>query len=78
MLFRSSQINPGYAKEYFEKHMDESDEFLYVGLSSGLSGTVESVIVGANEFMETHPDKNIEIVDSLTGSPGEGLWFITL
>lgn len=69
----TSQINPGYAKEYFEKHMDESDEFLYVGLSSGLSGTVESVIVGANEFMETHPDKNIEIVDSLTGSPGEGL-----
>lgn len=69
----TSQINPGNAREYFEKHMDEADEFLYVGLSSGLSGTVESVIVGANEFMEAHPDKNIEIVDSLTGSPGEGL-----
>lgn len=69
----TSQINPENAREYFEEHINESDEFLYVGLSSGLSGTVESVIIGANEVMEAHPDKTIEIVDSLTGSPGEGL-----
>ncbi|MBO4360140.1 MAG: DegV family protein [Eubacteriaceae bacterium] len=69
----TSQINPENAREYFEKHIDEADEFLYIGLSSGLSGTVESVIVGAAEVMEKHPDKTIEIVDSLTGSPGEGL-----
>ena len=73
----TSQINPGDAIAYFEEHQNEADEFLYVGLSTGLSGTVGSVRTGAEEFLETHPDKRIEIVDSLTGSPGEGLlvWY---
>ena len=69
----TSQINPASAEEYFEEHINESDEFLYVGLSSGLSGTVHSVTTAAGEIMEKYPSKKIEIVDSLTGSPGEGL-----
>ena len=69
----TSQINPSDAVAYFEEHMQEADEFLYVALSSGLSGTVGSVRTGVQEFLENHPDKKIEVVDSLTGSPGEGL-----
>ena len=69
----TSQINPSDAVAYFEEHISESDEFLYVALSSGLSGTVGSVRTGVQEFLENHPDKKIEVVDSLTGSPGEGL-----
>lgn len=69
----TSQINPENAREYFEEHIQEADEFLYIGLSSGLSGTVGSVSIGVEEVLEAHPDKKIEVVDSLTGSPGEGL-----
>lgn len=69
----TSQINPSDAKEYFEEHINDADEFLYVGLSSGLSGTVGSVRAGVAEILEKYPGKKIEIVDSLTGSPGEGL-----
>ncbi len=69
----TSQINPEQAKEYFEEHINETDEFLYVGLSSGLSGTVGSVYVGASEIMVKYPGKKIEVVDSLSGSLGEGL-----
>ena len=69
----TSQINPDQAKEYFEEHINETDEFLYVGLSSGLSGTVGSVFVGASEIMVKYPTKKIEVVDSLSGSLGEGL-----
>ena len=69
----TSQINPEDAKEYFMDHLDESDEFLYIGLSSGLSGTVQSVTVAASEIMEEYPSKKIEIIDSLTGSPGTAL-----
>ncbi len=73
----TSQINPADAKEYFEAHINDADEFLYVGLSSGLSGTVGSVQIGADEIMEKYPDKKIEVVDSLSGSMGEGLlvWY---
>ncbi|MCR5399343.1 MAG: DegV family protein [Lachnospiraceae bacterium] len=73
----TSQVNPEDAKEYFEEHINEADEFLYIGLSSGLSGTVGSVKIGAIEIMEKYPNKKIEVVDSLSGSLGEGLlvWY---
>ncbi|MCR4651250.1 MAG: DegV family protein [Lachnospiraceae bacterium] len=73
----TSQVNPEQAKGYFTEHIDEADEFLYIGLSSGLSGTVGSVRAGVAEVLETYPDKKIEVVDSLTGSLGEGLavWY---
>ncbi len=73
----TSQINPEDAKEYFEEHINETDEFLYIGLSSGLSGTVGSVKIGATDIMEKYPSKKIEVVDSLSGSLGTGLlvWY---
>lgn len=69
----TSQINPENAWEYFEEHINDADEFLYIGLSSGLSGTVASVASAAAEVMEKYPSKKIEVVDSLSGSLGEGL-----
>ena len=69
----TSQVNPDQAKKYFEEHIDDADEFLFLGISSGLSGTCQSVLTGAKEFMEKHPDKKIEVIDTLTGSLGEML-----
>ena len=69
----TSQVNPDQAKSFFEEHIDDADEFLFIGISSGLSGTCQSVLTGAAEFMEKHPDKKIEVVDTLTGSLGEML-----
>ncbi|MBO7356357.1 MAG: DegV family protein [Lachnospiraceae bacterium] len=70
----TSQVNPDQAKTFFEEHIDDADEFLFIGISSGLSGTCQSIITGAAEFMEKHPDKKIEVVDTLTGSLGEMLF----
>ena len=69
----TSQVNPDEAERYFKAHLDDADEFLYISLSSGLSGTLQSVSIAANKVMEEHPDKCIEVVDSLTGSPAQGL-----
>ncbi|MBR1771837.1 MAG: DegV family protein [Lachnospiraceae bacterium] len=73
----TSQINPEQAREYFEERIHDADEFLYIGLSSGLSGTVGSARLGVSEVLEAHPDKTIEVVDSLSGSLGQGLlvWY---
>ncbi|MCR5210197.1 MAG: DegV family protein [Lachnospiraceae bacterium] len=69
----TSQVNPAEAREYFEKKADNEKEILYIGISSGLSGTVGSVKIGADEVMEKYPDLKIEVVDTLTGSLGEVL-----
>ena len=69
----TSQVNPEEASRYFEDHLQESDEFLYIGLSSGLSGTYGSVKSAIDALSEKYPDKRFETVDSLTGSPGEAL-----
>lgn len=69
----TSQINPEEAMEYFQAHIDEADEFLYIGLSSGLSGTFNSVKTAIMAIQEKYPEKRFEAVDSLSGSPGEGL-----
>ena len=69
----TSQINPDDAKAYFTEHIDDSDEFLYLGISSGLSGTVSSVTIGSDEVFSSYPGKKIEIIDTLTASLGQGL-----
>ena len=69
----TSQINPEQAKQFFEEHIADADEFLFICISSGLSGTYQSLNVGAREIMEKYPGKRIEVVDTLTGSLGEML-----
>ncbi len=69
----TSQVNPEQARKYFEDHVNDADDFLFIGISTGLSGTCGSVQTGANEFMAAHPEKRVEVIDSLTGSLGEML-----
>jgi DegV family protein with EDD domain len=69
----TSQVNPEEATEYFENHISEADEFLYIGFASGLSGTVGSVRVAVEELREKYPEKRIEVIDTQCASAGEAL-----
>lgn len=70
----TSQVNPDQAKELFMEISKEYKEILYIGFSSGLSGSCQSAIIAANEIMEEHPDIKIHLVDSLCASMGQGLF----
>ena len=72
----TSQVNVDEAKKWFEEHINETDQFLYIGFASGLSGTVNSVKVAVSEIQEKYPDKQIEIVDTQTASASEGLMVV--
>lgn len=48
-------------------------DVVYVGFSSGLSGTVNSATIAMRELMDRYPDRRIYIVDSLCASGGEGM-----
>ena len=56
-----------------EEVVSEGNDLLYIGFSSGLSGTYNAGFVAASELSEKYPERKIYTVDSLAASMGEGL-----
>ena len=69
----TSQINPEQAREALEPFAKEGKAILYIGFSSGLSGSYNSVRMAAEDLKEEYPDINIIAIDSLCACMGEGL-----
>lgn len=70
----TSQVNPEEAKSRLKVYINEGyKEILYLAFSSGLSGTYNSGRIAAEEIMSEHPDVNIQVIDTLCASLGEGL-----
>lgn len=69
----TSQINPEQAREALESFAKEGKDILYIGFSSGLSGSYNSVRMAAEDLKEEYPDINIITIDSLCAYMGEGL-----
>lgn len=59
--------------EQFMQHFDEADDIYVVTLSSKLSGSYNSAVLAKNLYLEEHPGKNIEIIDSCSASVGQTL-----
>ena len=57
----------------FEPEIASGKDVLYLGFSSGLSGTYNAGAVAASELSEKYPDRKIYAVDTLCASLGEGL-----
>lgn len=69
----TSQINPQRYIDYMEPVLKEGSDILFVGMSSGISGSYASAEIAATQLKEEYPDRNILLVDSLGASLGEGL-----
>ena len=69
----TSQINTEQAREALELFAKEGKDILYIGFSSGLSGSYNSVRMAAEDLKEEYPDINIITIDSLCACMGEGL-----
>ncbi len=61
----------------FESLLEAGRDVLYVGFSSGLSGTFEATSLLMRELSERYPDRTLLAVDTLAASAGEGLlvWY---
>lgn len=73
VMTSTSQINQDEFKDYFKTILDEGKDILHIGLSTGLSGTFNSVRLAAEDLRQQYPDRKIIIVDSLAASSGYGL-----
>lgn len=69
----TAQVNVGQFVDFFTPYVEAGTPLLYLGFSSGLSGTFESATQARDLLLESHPDAEIYLVDSLAASAGEGL-----
>ena len=69
----TSQVNPAEFEELFEEVLKEGKDVLYIGFSSGLSGTFHSSTVAREELISKYPNRKLICVDTLAASLGEGL-----
>ena len=69
----TSAANPDTFNGVFEKYLSAGTNVLYLGFSSGLSGTCNAGFVAAKELSEKYPERKCVVVDTLCASLGEGL-----
>lgn len=69
----TSQVNPDRFAEVFREVLKEDNEIIYLGFSSGLSGTYQSSVIARDLVLEEFPDADITVIDSLSASYGYGL-----
>lgn len=73
LVATTSALNPDSWARAMEPWLAAGQDLLVLAVSSGISGTMQSAIIAARELKETYPDRKIWVVDSRSGSLGEGL-----
>lgn len=66
-------VNSKTFEEYFEPILQAGEDILYIGFSSGLSGTFSSSLIAAEDLRQKYPEATIVCIDTLAASMGEGL-----
>lgn len=69
----TSQITPQAYLDCFRPMLEHGEEILFVGMSSGISGSFQSAQIAAQELGEQFPDGKLELIDTLSASLGEGI-----
>lgn len=68
----TSQINPTVYFSYFEPALRAGKDIIYIGFSSGMSGTISAARTCAEELQREFSERKIVCIDSLCASVGEG------
>ena len=72
-ISKTSAINAETFSNLFEEELKSGNDVLYLGFSSGLSGTYNSARIAAAQLAEKYPERKILTVDTLSASAGFGL-----
>lgn len=68
----TAQINLQLYLDYFEGILKDGEDILYLGFSSGLTGSLANARIAVDELKEKYPERKIVVVDTLSASTGEG------
>ncbi len=72
-IAKTSAINTDTFISLFEAQLKQGNDILYLGFSSGLSGTYNCARIAATELSEKYPERKIYAIDTLSASAGFGL-----
>jgi DegV family protein with EDD domain len=70
---KTSLINVGRFIEEFQPTLDDGKDVLYICLSKNISGTYNAAKLASEDLKETHPDRQVLLVDSLNASLAQGI-----
>lgn len=68
----TSQINVGRYVEFFRPYVESHTPILYLGFSSGMSGSFQSAVQAVAILKEEYPHAEITLIDTKSASLGEG------
>lgn len=76
-VFKTSLPSMADTEVLLRQLLDAGEDILYLGFSSGLSGTTEAVTMLMNQLSTEYPDRKLIAVDTLAASLGQGLlvWY---
>ena len=69
----TSQITYEAFEKAFTEVLQTGNDFLYIGFSSGLSGSYQAACRVVKDLQKKYPDRKMTVVDSLCASMGQGL-----
>ena len=65
-------VNPDLVTRRFEETIQTGKDILCIAVSSGLSGSYNTICMVADHLKEQYPESNIVVIDSLSASLGSG------
>ena len=72
-MLKTSLLNTQLFLDHFRPELEAGRDVVYVGMSSGISGTYQAARIAAEELAEEYPDRTVRTVDSLGAGFGTGL-----
>ena len=73
MTVKTSLINTDAFCGAFRPELEAGRDVMYVGIASGITGTVQSARIAADLLKEEFPDRSVRIVDSKGAGLGTGI-----
>lgn len=61
---KTSGISPEAYIDYFEPHMKEGNDILYVHFSEAISGTFNAMRIAIEQLKEKYPERKVEVIDT--------------
>lgn len=69
----TSGVTPQSCYETFQTELEQGNDVLYIGFSSGLSSTYSTASMALEQLRENYPNRKAIAVDSLCAALGQGL-----
>ena len=73
LFVKTSQISPQLYADFFRPYLERGEEFIYISMSSGISGSFNSAQIGMQMLEDEFPNAKVRLIDSLGASLGQGI-----